>query len=59
MPSKAHRDELEDLLAAIQSDAYENGSGGEICLSPLLDVSIDESEKNDTNEGDQNDELFT
>ena len=59
MHDKTEREMLEDLLAAIQDDAQEAGSGGEVCLSPLLDATVDETEYTGTSEGDHNDELFT
>lgn len=58
MHDKSKRDKLEDLLAAIHDDVYEAGSSGEVCLSPLLDASLDETENTLTSEGDHNDELF-
>jgi hypothetical protein len=46
------------LLAEIQSDTHEAGSEGEVCLSPMLDETVDAG-NNLTSEGDEYDELST
>jgi len=58
MRNKTERERLEGLLAEIHADAYEAGSEGQICLSPMLGETVDD-DNNGTIEGEENDELST
>ena len=57
MRNKSEREKLEGLLAEIHESTSEAGSGGEVCLSPMIGESLDDVDHNWTTEGDDYDEL--